>query len=129
MKEILNWLSATHSLVNRIVVGNADNVSFNLKRNYIFNGKSNTKKDSRKVICLILIIFNIFSRLWGMFLRLWQVEQITIKSIKIPFSKEYLLRLEELNEFDTEMLSTEIIKYLLFFSIDVNNCIAMCFDG
>ena len=115
MKEILKWLSATHPLVNGILVANADNVSFNLKRNYIFNGKSNTKKDSRKVICLNFTIFNIFSRLLGMFLCLWQVEQITIKSIKIPFSKEYLLRLEELNEFDTEMLSTEIIKYLLFF--------------
>ncbi|CAF1991735.1 unnamed protein product [Rotaria magnacalcarata] len=42
---------------------------------------------------------------------------------------EYLLGLVKLNEFDAESLSIEIIKYLSFFNIDINNCIAMCFDG
>ena len=43
--------------------------------------------------------------------------------------KEYLLGLVKMNEFDAESLSIEIIKYLSLFHIDINNCVAICFDG
>lgn len=43
--------------------------------------------------------------------------------------KEHLLGLVKLNEFDAQTLSIEIIQYLSHFKIDINSCIAMCFDG
>ena len=43
--------------------------------------------------------------------------------------KEYLLGLVKLDEFDAQTLSNEIIQYLSHLKIDINSCIAMCFDG
>ena len=43
--------------------------------------------------------------------------------------KEYFIGLVRLTEFDAQSLANEIIQYLSFLKIDVDKCIALCFDG
>jgi len=43
--------------------------------------------------------------------------------------KEYFLGFIKLDEFDAETLTNEIVNYLKSLDIDLNCCIAMCFDG
>ncbi|CAF4122768.1 unnamed protein product, partial [Rotaria magnacalcarata] len=43
--------------------------------------------------------------------------------------KEYFLGFIKLNEFDAQTLTDEIVKFLSSLNIDLNYCIAMCFDG
>ncbi|CAF3612443.1 unnamed protein product [Rotaria socialis] len=45
-----------------------------------------------------------------------------------PFN-EYFLGFIKLNEFDAETLTSEIVRFLSCLKIDLNKCIAMCFDG
>jgi hypothetical protein len=54
------------------------------------------------------------------------------KNDKVDYNsifKEYFLGLVKLSEFNAQTLSNEIIQYLSYFEIDINSCIAMCFDG
>jgi hypothetical protein len=43
--------------------------------------------------------------------------------------KEYFLGFIRLVEFDAQSLTNEIVKFLSSLNIDMNYCIAMCFDG
>lgn len=43
--------------------------------------------------------------------------------------KEYFLGFLRLVEFDAQSLTNEIVKFLSSLNIDINYCIAMCFDG
>ncbi|CAF3472113.1 unnamed protein product [Rotaria socialis] len=43
--------------------------------------------------------------------------------------KEYFLGFVKLDEFDAQTLTDEIVKFLSSLNIDLNYCIAMCFDG
>jgi Domain of unknown function (DUF4371) len=43
--------------------------------------------------------------------------------------KEYFLGLIKLDEFDAETLASKIVEFLSSLRIDLNKCIAMCFDG
>ena len=42
---------------------------------------------------------------------------------------EFFLGFIKLDKFDAETLTNEIVKLLLSLNIDLNDCIAMCFDG
>ncbi|CAF5208643.1 unnamed protein product, partial [Rotaria magnacalcarata] len=46
-----------------------------------------------------------------------------------PLFKEYFLGFVKLDEFDAQTLTDEIVKFLSSLNIDLNYCIAMCFDG
>lgn len=43
--------------------------------------------------------------------------------------KEYFLGFIRLVDFDAQSLTNEIVKFLSSLNIDMNYCIAMCFDG
>jgi hypothetical protein len=45
------------------------------------------------------------------------------------FIEEYFLGLMPLDLFDAESLSTAIVDILKKYNIDLNLCIALCFDG
>ncbi|CAF3976119.1 unnamed protein product [Rotaria sp. Silwood2] len=43
--------------------------------------------------------------------------------------KEFFLGFIKLDDFDAESLTHEIVRFLLSVNIDIQNCIAICFDG
>ncbi|CAF4089460.1 unnamed protein product [Adineta steineri] len=43
--------------------------------------------------------------------------------------KEYFVGFVRLVEFDAQSLTNEIVKFLSSINIDINSCVAMCFDG
>jgi hypothetical protein len=43
--------------------------------------------------------------------------------------KEYFLGFIKLDQFDAETLTNEIVKFLSSLNINLNDCVALCFDG
>ncbi|CAM4973722.1 unnamed protein product [Rotaria socialis] len=139
--EILKWSATTDPLVNAILLDNANNASYlspsiqneliNLMANQI--RKQIAEKIGGHVFALMADEAKDCSGHEQLSIVLRCISHETSKNNdkidRNSMFNEYLLGLVKLNEFDAESLSIEIIKYLSFFNIDINNCIAMCFDG
>ena len=46
-----------------------------------------------------------------------------------PLFKEYFLGFVKLDQFDAETLTNDIVEFLSFVNINLQDCIALCFDG
>ncbi|CAF1604927.1 unnamed protein product [Rotaria magnacalcarata] len=139
--EILKWSATTDPLVNTILLDNANNASYlspsiqneliHLMANQI--RKQIAEKIGGHVFALMADEAKDCSGHEQLSIVLRCISHETSKNNdeidRNSMFNEYLLGLVKLNEFDSESLSIEIIKYLSFFNIDINNCIAMCFDG
>ncbi|CAF1035837.1 unnamed protein product [Adineta ricciae] len=139
--ELLKWSSSTDPVVSSILNDSAKNSTYlspQIQNEMISLVASNIRQQITTKIkeCMFSLMVDESRDISGneqlsVVVRVIDLEVTANKDnlYRSTLFKEYFLGFIKLVEFDAQSLTDEIVKFLSSINVDLQNCIAMCFDG